>query len=137
MAVVYSNRDIRYINKRGQDPQAVLPYAISLEDYLDDDETVTAKEWLTSGIDTAIGPFIVDTDNTPVAIEDLAVEEEVNGEPMTYLRCERVWLKNTDFDGTTEEQDAWIGETGLITLRVTTDEPRVDDISFKLLCRRT
>lgn len=119
---------IFYINADGHDPAALLDYAISFEDYLRTSEVVSTVAWTAyedDGLTTTDAPFEINAATSAVPQAATVIEAGV-----TYTDCEIVWL--TVEGATQAAKDARIGQTGIVTLQITTNQSRTDERSFKL-----
>lgn len=93
--------------KAPKDPDSVVDYAVPWGDWLQAGESIAAVEW-----DATV--FTIDSSAS-------AASAVINGE--THSAVEVVWLSG----GT-------IGQVGTVRCRVTTDQGRTEDRSFRLLC---
>lgn len=106
--VIHDNADIPELTTP-KDPDEVLDYRIAWGDWLQLGESISSRQWITDG------NFTIDSNSQ--------VDEEAIG-LKTYTDIEVVWLSG-GLDNT----------TGLITCRVTTNQGRTADRSFRLRCQ--
>ena len=119
---------IPWITRHGHDPDALLDYAICLDDYLETVEVVSSVAWAaytSDGETTTDAPFTIDPSTSAVPQAATVKGKE---------RCEVVWLTVTGADAAAKV--ARHNEIGIITLTFATDQGRTDDMSFKLQVKK-
>jgi len=92
-----------------KDPDAVKDYRIAWGNWLRSGETIVTSSWVSDGV------FVVDS-------TDSLASETIGS--ITYTAIEVAWLSG----GTPDAE-------GLLTNRITTNQGRTEERSFRLVCR--